>query len=91
MNTLTSAHTGVNMLILGRAQFSKETRLSVAGAVQVLSASGQPNYNSRRSIEVSVLDPVGKEIYNEKRVWQECTFEVPSSIVGTYSLWCAPL
>ena len=58
------------------------------GAIQVLAANGKPNFNSRRTVEVTVTNPQGTNIYTKKRVWQEETFSVASKLPGTYNLWC---
>ena len=74
---------------LGVLQLSGRTQLSVEAGLRVLSAAGRQNYNSRRTVEVTITDPAGAVIYSVFNTWQEATISLPSSQLGTFHMWCA--
>lgn len=61
--------------------------LSIDGALQVINANNnQLNYNSRRSVDVTVSDSSGTVLFRRDRVWQEVKFSVQNSGLGNYRL-----
>ena len=70
-----------------------EAKLSVEGALQVLSPAGRQNYNARKSVDVSVFGPnkAAAALHTVPNVWQDTEFAIPAYHYGGYSMWCVAL
>jgi hypothetical protein len=73
---------------LAPAQFASTTPLAIDAAFQLKLPNGVVNANSRRNVDVKILNPSGDVIVHRERVWRELKLSAPDTIPGRYRLWC---